>query len=63
MNIAGIETSLDGRPGGEAFRSGDPFAFDLMVAYDAPKATITKLKLSRSDEELNRGEVHWKRKR
>lgn len=40
----------------------DIFAFELMVAYDAPKATITKLKQSQSEEELNRGEVHWKRK-
>lgn len=60
MNIAEIESSLKDL----VEKPFDPasFAFDFMAVYDAPKATITKLRQAAEKKPAAHHEIHWKRK-
>lgn len=60
MNIAEIESSLKKLV--EKPFDAKSFVFDLMAVYDAPKATITKLRQSQGKQAVPRDEVCWKRK-
>ena len=60
MNIAEIEASLKEL----VSRSFDPqeFVFDFLRIYDAPKATLTKLRQSHAADLMELGQVIWKKK-
>jgi hypothetical protein len=61
MNIAEIESSL--REIVEKPFDPAEFPFDFLTAYNAPKATITKLRQGSHLDLLGEpGEVHWKKK-
>lgn len=61
MNIAEIESSLKDLVDKPFEPAEFPFAF--LAAYDAPKATITKLRQASSVDLIGeRGEVYWKKK-
>lgn len=60
MNIADIESSLKDLVT-KPFDDKN-FAFDFMEIYDAPKATITKLRQAQGGKDVANNEVHWKRK-
>ncbi len=61
MNIAEIESSLKDLID-KSFEPSE-FPFEFLACFDAPKATITKLRQSSTPDLLGEpGEVHWKKK-
>ena len=60
MNIAEIESSL--RELVEEPFDMKEFAYRFLEIYDAPKATIAKLRATARDDLLMRGEMLWKKK-
>ncbi|MGN5477686.1 hypothetical protein ACTMU2_14380 [Cupriavidus basilensis] len=60
MNIADIESSLRDLVA-KPFDAAN-FAFDLLAAYNAPKASVTKLRQEAATKPAAHNEVHWKRK-
>ncbi|CAN7783964.1 N-6 DNA methylase [Cupriavidus necator] len=60
MNIADIESSLRDLVA-KPFDAAS-FAFDFMAVYDAPKASITKLRQAAATKPAAHNEVNWKRK-
>lgn len=60
MNIAEIESSL--RELVEGPFDAKEFAYRFLEIYDAPKATVAKLRSAANDDLLSRGETLWKKK-
>jgi hypothetical protein len=60
MNIAEIESEL--RELVEKPFDPESFVFEFLRIYDAPKATVTKLRQAQAGDLLKSGEVIWKKK-
>ncbi len=60
MNIAEIESEL--RELVEKPFDPESFVFEFLRIYDAPKATVTKLRQAQAGDLLQSGEVVWKKK-
>jgi hypothetical protein len=60
MNIAEIESEL--RELVEKPFDPESFVFEFLRIYDAPKATVTKLRQAQGGDLLQSGEVVWKKK-
>lgn len=61
MNIAEIEASL--KEMADKPFSPSEFPFEFLAAYDAPKATVTKLRQASHPQLLDEpGQIHWKKK-
>lgn len=60
MNIAEIESAL--RELVEKPFDPESFVFEFLRIYDAPKATVTKLRQAQAGDLLQTGEVVWKKK-
>lgn len=60
MNIAEIESAL--RELVEEPFDPESFVFEFLRIYDAPKATVTKLRQAQAGDLLQTGEVVWKKK-
>ena len=60
MNIAEIESEL--RELVEKPFDPESFVFEFLRIYDAPKATVTKLRQAQAGDLLQSGEVIWKKK-
>ncbi len=60
MNIAEIESELQALAEGPF--DATTFVFRFLEIYDAPKATLTKLKQGTSNHATNAGDVLWKNK-
>ena len=59
MNITQIESNLQNVVQGF---NPDTFIYDLLLAYDTPKATIKRLQLGDANLSKTAGEVAWKKK-
>lgn len=60
MNIAEIESAL--RELVEKSFDPESFVFEFLRIYDAPKATVTKLRQAQAGDLLQSGEIVWKKK-